>query len=243
MKTRHVMPTAPVSVRHRRLRDFFRDTVNLLHFAVLVCSVLLIVSISMDTFRNIQYSHRPQFLKFEFWVCMLFIADFFAQMLRSPHKLRFFFTNILFFLISIPYLPILQHFDIEVGPVAAYVLRFVPLIRGGYALALVVGWFTSNRATSLFVTYLATLASGVYFSSLIFYVFEHGPNPGLHTYWDALWWAMMNCTTVGCNIVAVTPVGRVLSVLVASLGVMMFPVFTVYITNLITRVHQAGVQR
>lgn len=131
----------------------------------------------------------------------------------------------------------------SVGPIAAYVLRFVPLIRGGYALALVVGWCPSNRATSMFVTYLATLASGVYFSSLIFYVFEHGPNPMVHDYWDALWWALMNCTTVGCNIVASTAVGKVLTVLVAALGTMMFPVFTVYITNLITRVHQANVQQ
>lgn len=231
------------SPEKRGLHDLVRDTVSLLHMAVVVLSLLLIISISMDTFQNIQYSHEPRFLKFEFWVCMLFIADFLAQMLRSPHKLRFFFTNILFFLISIPYLPLLHHFDVSVGPIAAYVLRFVPLIRGGYALALVVGWCTSNRATSMFVTYLATLASGVYFSSLIFYVFEHGPNPMVHDYWDALWWALMNCTTVGCNIVASTAVGKVLTVLVAALGTMMFPVFTVYITNLITRVHQANVQQ
>lgn len=235
-------PTPTPSAARRHLRQFVRDTVNLLHFAVVVMSLLLIVSISIDTFRNIQYSNHPQFLKFEFWVCVLFIVDFFAQMLRSPHKWRFLLTNFLFLLISIPYLPLLYHFHVSIGPVAAYVLRFVPLIRGGYALALVVGWFTSNRATGMFVTYLATLASGVYFSSLIFYVFEHGPNHMVHSYWDSLWWALMNCTTVGCNIVAVTAVGKVLTVLVAALGTMMFPVFTVYITNLITRVHKANIQ-
>ena len=35
------------------------------------------------------------------------------------------------------------------------------------------------------------------------------------------------------NIIAVTVTGRVLSVLLAALGMMMFPIFTVYITNLI----------
>lgn len=133
----------------------------------------------------------------------------------------------------------MKYFDIEIGHVAGYVLRFVPFLRGGYALALVVGWFTSSRATSLFVTYLATLISGIYFSSLIFYVFEHGANSLVTDYNDALWWALMDCTTVGSNIVAVTPVGRVLSVLVAALGMMMFPIFTVYITSLITRYHSS----
>ena len=44
----------------------------------------------------------------------------------------------------------------------------------------------------------------------------------------------MDVTTVGSNIVAVTGVGRVLSVLLAALGMMMFPIFTVYVTNVIT---------
>lgn len=46
---------------------------------------------------------------------------------------------------------------------------------------------------------------------------------------------------MGSNIEAVTGVGRVLSVLLAALGMMMFPIFTVYVTNLITtRNKEAG---
>ena len=50
-----------------------------------------------------------------------------------------------------------------------------------------------------------------------------------------LWWAYMDVTTVGSNIIAVTPTGRVLSVLLAALGMMMFPIFTVYVTSLVER--------
>ena len=57
--------------------------------------------------------------------------------------------------------------------------------------------------------------------------------PLVTDYGDALWWAFMDVTTVGSNIVAMTTTGRVLSVLLAALGMMMFPIFTVYITNLI----------
>ena len=45
----------------------------------------------------------------------------------------------------------------------------------------------------------------------------------------------MDVTTVGSNIIAVTPTGRVLSVLLAALGMMMFPIFTVYVTSLVER--------
>ena len=48
----------------------------------------------------------------------------------------------------------------------------------------------------------------------------------------------MDVTTVGSNIVAVTGVGRVLSVLLAALGMMMFPIFTVYVTSLVQSAHK-----
>ena len=85
-------------------------------------------------------------------------------------------------------------------------------------MAIVVGWLTYNRASGLFVSYLTMLLATVYFSSLAFYVMEHGSNPLVKGYGDALWWAFMDVTTVGSNIIAVTVTGRVLSVLLAALG-------------------------
>lgn len=64
---------------------------------------------------------------------------------------------------------------------------------------------------------------------------EHKVNPLVTGYGDALWWAFMDVTTVGSNIIAVTATGRVLSVLLAALGMMMFPIFTVYVTSLIQK--------
>ena len=52
-------------------------------------------------------------------------------------------------------------------------------------------------------------------------------------YTDALWWAFMDVTTVGSNIYAVTATGKILSVVLAALG--MFPIFTVYVTSLLQK--------
>ena len=75
------------------------------------------------------------------------------------------------------------------------------------------------------------LLATVYFSSLLFFVIEHDVNPLVVHYTDALWWAFMDVTTVGSNIYAVTATGKILSVVLAALGMMMFPIFTVYVTN------------
>lgn len=121
------------------------------------------------------------------------------------------------------------------SPEIRYFLRFIPLIRGGYALAIVVGWLSYNKASSLFTSYLTMLLATVYFSSLIFFVLEHKVNPLVPDYGEALWWAFMDVTTVGSNIYAVTITGKVLSVLLAALGMMMFPIFTVYVTSLVQK--------
>ena len=57
-------------------------------------------------------------------------------------------------------------------------------------------------------------------------------------YWSALWWAFMDVTTVGSNIYAVTPTGKILSVVLAALGMMMFPIFTVYVTSLVQQANK-----
>lgn len=205
----------------------------LLHIVILLLSIYLVVCISIDTFHNLAFYKQPEFLTIQFWICVVFLSDFFLEFILAEKKRHYLLTHAVFFIVSIPYLWIFQHYNLHFSKQLEYVLQFIPLVRGGYAMAIVVGWFTSNRATSLLLSYLITLLSTVYFSSLAFYLFEHHHNSLVKTYSDALWWASMDVTTVGSNIVAVTPVGRVLSVLLAALGMMMFPIFTVYVTNLI----------
>lgn len=127
-----------------------------------------------------------------------------------------------------------HHFSPEVS----YFLRFIPLLRGGYALAIVVGWLSGSKASGLFTSYITMLMATVYFASLIFFVLEHKVNPMVTDYWSALWWAFMDVTTVGSNIYAVTPTGKILSVVLAALGMMMFPIFTVYVTSLVQQANK-----
>lgn len=210
-----------------------RGLAGFLHVIILLVSLWLIIEISIDTFHNINFLNQPLFLKAQFWVCIFFIGDFIFEFFLSQKKWYYIKTRFLFLLVSIPYVYIIQYYHLKLTPEESYLLRFVPLIRSGYALAIVVGWLTSNRTSSLFVSYLTMLAATVYFSSLIFFVLESKVNPGVKEYNDALWWACMDVTTVGSNINAMTPIGRALSVLLAALGMMMFPIFTVYITSLI----------
>lgn len=213
---------------------------SILHVIILLLSIFLVVCISIDTFHNEAFYEVPQFMQVQLWICVVFLTDFFIEFFIAPDKKHYLSTHFIFFLVSIPYNSIISHYGWSFDPTITYLIRYIPLIRGGYAMAIVVSWFTYNKATGLFISYLVTLLFTVYFSSLAFFLFEHGKNPLVVDYTDALWWASMDATTVGSNIVAVTPVGRVLSVLLAAVGMMMFPIFTVYITNILTRHNQMG---
>lgn len=213
---------------------------TILHILVLILSLFLIIFISIDTFKNIAFYDAPEFMQIQFWICVLFLLDFFAEWILAERKWHYLATHFLFFLVAIPYNTIIDYYGWSFSPQIEYLIRYIPLVRGGYALAMVVDWLTSNKATGLFLSYLISLVASLYFSSIIFFVFEQDINPLVNNYTDALWWAAMDMTTVGSNIIAVTPVGRVLSVVLAALGMMLFPIFTVYITNLIQNHNKRG---
>lgn len=213
---------------------------SLLHIIVLLLSIFLVVTISIDTFHNVAFWKQPRFMKVQFWICIFFLLDFFVEFFLAEKKWRYLWTHIFFFIVSIPYLAIFHYFGWHFSPQVQYMVQYIPLVRGGYAMAIVIGWFTYNRATGLFFTYIFTLLATVFFASLVFFLFEHNVNNLVVDYYSALWWAFMDVTTVGSNIEAVTPIGRVLSVVLAALGMMMFPIFTVYITNIIQSHNQIG---
>ncbi|PXV65018.1 ion channel [Dysgonomonas alginatilytica] len=223
------------------LRNFFyqKTTIcDILHIIIILLSIFLVISISIDTFKNIPFQTQGSYLKIQLWICIFFLFDFLFEFILSDRKWYFLRTHFIFLLISIPYLNIIDYYDLSFSPGVSYFIRFIPLIRGGYALAIVVSWLTKNKISGLFVSYLTMLLATVYFSSLIFLVVEHKVNPLVTNYPDSLWWAFMNVTTVGSNIYAVTTGGRILTVVLAALGMMMFPIFTVYITSIMQRVNR-----
>ncbi len=206
-----------------------------LYIIVLLLSLGLIVYISIDTFQGVNFLDNSSYMRFQFWVCMVFIFDFFVELWMAENKGRYFRRRWLFLLLSIPYLNIIQQFHIDFTPQELYFIRFIPLARGALALAIVIGYMTSNRLSSLFKSYLVIVIMVIYFSSLIFLYCEHPVNDMVPNYGAALWWSCMDATTIGSNIYPVTVIGKILGVVLAALGMLMFPLFTVYITNWVQR--------
>lgn len=202
---------------------------------VLAGAIAMIGLITYDTVRNISFLADPFYLKCQFWICLLFMADIIIEWLMSPRKWHYICANILFIIVSIPYLNLIEHFHLTLSGEVQYLLRFVPMLRAGYVLVIVLKALSTDKISSMFTAYLTLLIATIYFGSLMFFVEEHFVNPGVDTYWSALWWAFMDMTTAGSSINPITSTGKVIGGILSAEGLILFPVFTVYITHALTQ--------
>lgn len=121
-------------------------------------------------------------------------------------------------------------------------LRLVRLLRifrflhfGRLLSRLLRNWglmLSSNPLQSLM---MATLVI-VFVGSTAFYYFEHGTNPGITGFFDALWLTIVSSTTVGYgDIYPVTTAGRVTGVLIMIVGVGILGSLTAAVSALVLR--------
>lgn len=202
---------------------------------VLAASVWMIVWITRDTIGGVNLIASPEYLRFQLWVCVYFLGVSLLEFYAAGHgnRLRWLGGHWFFVLVSIA--------GIQLSPQMAYVIRFIPMVRAGYVLALITGVLSANKAVSLMMVYAMWVAASVYFASLVFFVEEHPINPQVDTWWTALWWTSLCLTTVGPPIEALTATGRVLAVVVACEGLILLPVFTVYVANIFTSRSHVGI--
>ena len=210
-------------------------TLLAIHLFVIVLAALLIGYITYDALNNISFISSQGYLKAQFWICILFILSIVAEMVIKRHFTTWeWISHFLFLIICVPYLSVIVHYDIEISPRLHYFLRFVPIIRTVYALSIVTGAMSKSWIKGLFFSYLMILVASIYFGSMMFYLEEHYVNAAVTDYWTALYWACMDLTTCGSAINAITPIGKILAVVLAAEGLMLFPVFCVYVTDAVT---------
>lgn len=199
----------------------------------LLAGVALLVGISVEVLTGDHQNYSSWYLWLQLAVCIVFMIDFAAAMVATDkNSRRWFWFNMLFFFISIPYLNILDWMNVVPHRGVAIAVAALPLLRSFIAMGVVVWWFIAGKVSRIFAAYLFTVVCFTYLAALIFYDYEVMVNDKLHGFGNAFWWAWMNTTTVGAAIFPVTAIGKVLAVLLPSLGMMFFPIFTIYVTDI-----------
>ena len=104
---------------------------GILHIIILGMSLFLVISISVDTFKGIPFYTQSSYMKTQLWICIWFLFDFVLEFFLSKHKGRYLRTHFVFLLVAIPYQNIIAYYGWTFSPEITYLLRFIPLLRGG----------------------------------------------------------------------------------------------------------------
>ena len=203
--------------------------------ATIIAAAVLLIALSYEILQGNHTRFTQGYMTLQLIVCAIFLLDFAVRISTEEQKWRFLRQNLLFLVLSIPYLNIVDWLDVPPPRQWSIVLTAIPILRMLLAVYLVAQWIIKDGIKRLFVAYAFTLLLFTYLSSLIFYDFEFGINSELNDFGDALWWAFMNMTTVGSSIIPITAIGKTLAILLPLLGMMILPLFTIYISNIFTQ--------
>jgi voltage-gated potassium channel len=203
---------------------------------ILALSVLSIFNFLLEILPIDPYV-RSLVENFDVALTPIFLADFFQRLIRAPSKGGYLIKGggWLDFIGSLPF-PALR---------LARLFRMWRVYRGLRRIGMRNMWqaYRKSRAESALLTVIFLAIVVLEFASIFILVTEHNDaHANIKTASDALWWAYVTVTTVGYgDKYPVTSSGRIVGVLLMTIGVGLFGVITGYLANAFLK-HQSAEQ-
>lgn len=211
------------------------ESIKPFQVVVLILSIFVVASLSVELIFNIPEEIVEIFLYVDFLICLIFFADFLQQFSRADSKIRFMKWGWLDLISCIPLMEMNQF---------ARVIRVVRLIKAIKSISEISHALTENKASSsihflIVVSLMVMLFGSIY----ILYLERHIPGSNIQTAADAFWWTFITITTVGYgDFYPVTPEGRLVAVILISIGVGMFGSLTAILASWILNPEQEKVR-
>lgn len=163
----------------------------------------------------------------DFYVCLVFLTDFFIRFYRAPSRRVFLKWGWIDFISSIPMLDMFR-----VGRVVR-IIRIVRILRAFRSTKNLLHYFLRGRKTTSFAAVATISFMLVIFSSIAMLQFETSPDANIKTPVDAFWWAYVTITTVGYgDKYPLSPEGRLVAAVLMTAGVGLFGTFTGFVASL-----------
>lgn len=160
----------------------------------------------------------------DFVICLVFLYDFFRGLAQAENKWKFIANNWIDFVSSIPTVGVLR---------AARIVKIIRLLRVLRSAKYIFQFFSRQNSFNTFRNLVIFNVIIVFFFTVSFYHAEGKANPHITSFSDSLWWTTITTMTVGFlqDISPVTPEGKVLSVVLIFLGMVMFSTMIGTITD------------
>jgi voltage-gated potassium channel len=200
------------------LRDFLWQIV------ILTLCVYVLGAILTDALFDLPTETSALLLQIDQIICVVFLCDFIYSLVTAPNKLQYLKWGWIDLISSIPFVQSLRW---------GRFFRVVRILRILYRLRstrILFEYLLKNRAEGTFLTILLIAFFLMVFSSIAILNCENRPESNIKTASDALWWTFISITTVGYgDHYPVTPLGRVVAVVVIITGVGLLGSFTAFV--------------
>lgn len=213
-----------------KIGNFINYNTYFIRFIYLLI-ILNIVAIILESYENLNLKYSNEFYLFELFSVTIFTLEYFIRIWISDktkedkrERINFAFSTmgIIDLIAILPfYLPFIFPFDLRVLRILRLfrLLRIFKLSRYSKSLQTIKYIFKETRSElsiTVFVTFVLMLLS----STLMFYI-EHDDQPEqFANIGDAFWWAVATLTTVGYgDVYPITPLGKILSGIIALVGI------------------------
>lgn len=191
---------------------------------VFFLSFYVIIELYLSSIIRYPHSVKIWMGRIDFAICLIFLYDFFKRLFGTKDKWIFLRGNWIDFVSSIPTVGFLR-----IGRVAR-IFRVLRILRSGRAIY---RFINKDNSLSTFGYIVILNIILILLSSVSLYHLERHVNPEINTLGDSVWWCIITTTTLGFvkDIQPVTVEGKVFSVLLIGVGMILFGTFTAMMTD------------
>ena len=203
------------------------DRLTALQVITLLLSVYVLIALLVQSVFSLPPEAHAFLDRVDFYVCLIFLADFFTRLYRAPSKLAYLKWGWIDFASSIPMLDVFR-----VGRVVR-IIRIFRILRAFRSTKNLLNYLLRDRKTTSVAAVASISFMLVVFSSIAMLQFETSPEANIKTPVDAFWWAYVTITTVGYgDKFPLSPEGRIVACILMTAGVGLFGTFTGFVASI-----------
>lgn len=204
------------------------EKLTIFQLFLVVLSVYVLISLFVQSLFDLSPEMDQMVDHLDFFICLIFMADFFIRLYQAPSKRAFLKWGWIDFVSSIPMLD-----SFRAGSLFR-IFRVMRLLRAFRSVKVLSQYLLRNRSKNTFTTVAAvscllTMTGAI----LILNVEKNLPASNIKTPSDAIWWAVVTVTTVGYgDRFPVSDAGRAIAAVLMTAGVGLFGTFTGFVASM-----------
>jgi voltage-gated potassium channel len=203
-----------------------KENLGFLNILILLLSFYVLIALLVDTLFILPLEISRLLDYIDNIICIVFLIDFSIRFRKADNKLTFMKWGWIDLIASIPTLDFMR-----AGRLLR-VIRLIRLFRAFRSTKHIVEHVFKNKIQGTLTSVAIIAVLMLLFSSVAILQFETEADSNIKTAEDAIWWSYVTITTVGYgDKYPVTTEGRLIAVLLITVGVGLFGTFTAFVSS------------